>query len=311
MRDSARGAFSLSALDGDLTFVPTIGMWHDRDGGLLAICGEGSTAPGELCLVLPDGKAIKRGSGGISRTGIGWTYNDRLALADVEGMREVDWETFEEIGFTSSASVTPLDNFAWLSDRFIWFDGNSVQRRVGASDFEECAIDTGNMGPGWIMPADLSRGRSWWWLVDCDSGRIYKYDAAAKLELGTPATATSTRTSYPGGCDFPWYSRKHNCFGRYFSPFLGWNVNEPKAAAIVGLAVPGGLGAPGRRRKIHAFVAGSDLEPCAGRAVTFSTTSGSIPVPTVLTDETGLAETYLYTDYDAVAGATLTADLVE
>lgn len=303
----------LSVTFGAITF----GAWDDRFG-IIAIAGAGSTydgssIQGDIIIVKPDMTCIRIGQRGRAWTGVGWSYPDDMIMLRGSSPNGVSRILLPSLAETDSDTGWTETNFAYMpadavAARYLRFNGNNVTYDLvsGGGTVVECVINTGQPGPGRIFPADFSKGQSLWWLVDCGNGKIYQYDALAKAEVA------AKRTIFAGGaCTCPVYSRKHNVFGNIIGGGLAIFANEPSASTI---ATPTFSSSPtaGKRRTISTTVLGTIGEPVIGRIVRFTATNGTIDVPNVATNSSGVASTYWKATFSAAAGPeTLTATLTE
>lgn len=296
--------------DPDLTPVVNVlskGVWVDSLSAILVVLDSDSTTAFDLCLLKQDGVLFRIGKRGKQWQGVGWSYDDYPCLATIspDTVSKVLIPSTLEL-FTETRTLSDVSGFALMSDRYLTFDGNDVikQTFAGVSSVEK-VITTLQPGPGSIFPYNISNGNQLWWLVDRGNGKIYLYDATAKVEL------SAYRTSFGlSDITMPAYSRKHNWFSCLDSDGkLCIFANERKAYALSDPVVVAPIA--GKKSLVYAILTGSNGEACPNRVITFAVNAGTLSMPKVTTNAAGVASTEFDAPFDAIAARTANATLVE
>jgi hypothetical protein len=314
MLSRVAGPIPISAYDVREAFVARAAsaLWVEGLGLVLIADGGAENAFALYALQL-DGRAIRIGKR-LSWGGIGWAH-DGLGggAAEVPCLASGNNTWFRARLPTTAPLEAPHEgtaaraSFAVLPDRVIWFGNDEVRwapHDGAVPDQPEAAMPGNTVGTGSVMPARLSASESLWWLANLESGRLFLYDAVAKVDV--PERRTSLGAAFRAAA----YSRKHDLFFVVRDDGLHVYANEP-AAASVSVPVFSSAPAVGAARELSAQVLGDLGEPCVGRVVDFEVTAGSVERAAVETDADGWARTSYRAPLAPVAGATATARLVE
>lgn len=306
MRSLVHGPVAVVADDLDVphSIDSSVAQWIEGVGLLLV----GSS---QMWVVDLNGVCAKI-SDRVSWYGLGWTYDDFLAVSYGIGSGS-RWSRMivPATAPVGSSYTNPLvGSYAVLKDRLIRFSSGRVYRNdFNSSDGsleKEISNDVG-AASGLILPYDLSRDL--WWLVAVN-GAVFLYDATSKAEV------VGRRTSFgPGTLRSVGYSRKH----KLFFVLRGTNSNltmevwsdESTAASISAPTLDIAPVRAGMRRVVRSRVLGSDGEPCVDRSVRFQATVGTVDREVVRTDEEGWAETNYLAPLAPSLGVMVTATLEE
>ncbi len=322
------------------------GVWHESYGLVIpgtweddVYGGDGVGARG-LCFVRPDGKTIFTGLQDSSvwrLAGLGTIADARqlAAMWIVEGGGgDATWSRCEP---TVAAPIYEqhvlnrgtASTFGVLPDRIITADdwvGDGVLR-ITTVPLTDAGTDPWDLeyeftGTSEVYQPQLayagqnSSGHHTWWIGNAWDGQLFLYDSETQEEV------EGTRTCLGPLIDW-WFnsfgfSVKH---GLFFFVQIDWAPpyeqrvlvfsTEPVATSIAAPAIAGTL-VRGRRAVVSTTVTGDYGEPCPGRVVTFSATTGTFLPEAALTDADGVARTVIQAPMTAPAGTeTLTATLVE
>lgn len=305
---TALTSYSLASTDALVSaLVPTTGVWDDSLGGICCVADTGSTNVGTLALIKPDGKYVQYGRRSVTYTHIGYSHDGYIATrtSGLIGQR-TDPRATLPIGTARTANAT--GSFAMLSDRFLYFDGKNVTYATfGGSTGTAAVINAAGGSAGSIFPYNLAGGNNLWWLCDHTNGYLYLYNATAVAKVA------DYDSGFGGAVVFATYSRKHNVFGVVMNSLpttLKLFANVPQAASISTPTMSASV-IVGIRNTCSVTVLGSNSEPCPNRAVTFSSDAGAFPVPTVLTNASGVASATFEPPWSWVETITITATLTE
>ncbi len=301
------------------------GFWEDGRG-LWFVSDTGSTHAGEIYLVHLDGKAV--------RVGYRMTYSIRgLAQAPDEGLEVLAYDPGYDKWFKTHLPVMdevgPIHTEGQpgdvvLADRYLWCSWGPGGSSASVSSysyptshsngvehtFTGTASGSGNPA---LFDAGLVSGHRCLWCLDKGSGSLLHYDATARTE------GPAARTSLGSGVRLAGYSVKLGLFVAVRRDTtrtpnvdqLYVYANEPVAASI---SAPSFSPAPARGGSslLSSRVLGTLAEPCAGRNVAFTVSSGSLESSVTATDSEGYARTRWFGPTDgAPQGATATATLTE
>jgi hypothetical protein len=265
----------------------------------------------DVCILKPDGRVFRIGQRGRTWAGVGWSFDDVLCLQSSNATPAISRMIAPPLIELDKRNQSGIIDFAVMVDRYLVFDGNLVVATTipGNVTSTEKIITVGEPAGGRIYPYDLTNGKQLWWLTNTGSGKVYLYDAVAKIEL------SSYRTTFGAAVDFAAYSRKWNVFATILARQVTIFANEPKASSIT---VPQFIPVPsaGKQSVVSAQVLGSFLEPCVKRQVTFTAGNGAFPitnttVATVDTDSSGVASILWNAPYDPQGAKNMVATLVE
>jgi hypothetical protein len=316
MLSLVHGPVAVSCWDPVETLVPAAGMAVWVEGlGLVVIAGAGSSHGGDLYAIQLNGKALRIGQR-LAWTAIGWRHapldaarNDLPVLARASSAEVVRLPSTTPVLALPSGLAYPFAPFAALADRLVAFaDGILYATPLDGGPVVQEAMLEVLSGAGQVMPANLGAGSDWW-CAHPGTGKLYRYDAIAGAEVA------SRRTSLGGSFHCCGYSRKHAVFvalrpdaGVYK---LSVYANEPKAATLSAPAFSSSPVRRGRAYEVSARLLGDLGEPCPGRVVSFTATHGEVDPTGVETDADGWARSTYRAPRVAVAGAQLTATMVE
>jgi hypothetical protein len=313
MLSRVAGPIPIAAYDPREAFVPRAGaaLWVEGLGLLTIADGVAENAFSLYALQL-DGRAFRLGKRlswdgiGLAHDGLGGSAAERPCLASGARWFRAALPTTApleamHVGAAARASfaVMPDRVIYYAAGRVFWlpYDG-SVPAEI------EAELPGGTPAAGCIMPARLSASECLWWLANRETGALFLYDAVAKVEVA------ARRTSLGAAFRAAAYSRKHDLFFVVRDDGLHAYANEP-AAASVSVPVFSSPPARGAVRELAARVLGDQGEPCGRRVVEFEVTAGAVEREAVETDADGWARTTYRAPLVAVAGASVTARLVE
>lgn len=328
----------------DVLDEASAGVWHDSFGFL--VVGTWDFGRG-LCFVRPDGKVLVAQvadtvyNSAIPLDGFGYIpgTNQPAAAWFGDGAPD-DWAELEgltaqpRVGGQSGLISEGFSQFPFgvLSDRLIYAsDWNpSATSFDGVARILTRPLNDGVDGHDWTVEYEFAStadytgqmlhyagrddaGHDTWWVVN-DDGRVLRYDSTAQEEVANSRTAFGDPLSFY--LNSAGYSIKHRLFfvlTRYPSgttQYLYVYSPEPVADSITAEVLDTVV--RGNRARVRATVLGDQGEPCPGRVVTFSTTTGSALMTPAKTDANGVANAVLQAPTTAPSGTeTLTATLVE
>ncbi len=291
--------------------VGPYGQWIEGRG-MFFLSAAGSTHVGDLYLLQLDGRAVRIGHPQRPDMSVmGWSPSDgRVCFAGLSGWWKSAVPTIPVETLQSSVVPGP---FGVLPDRVIAASTNKILSgpwNLGAwLTLEEHRFPF--TGTPFLSYAGCVGGSERWWVTEHLAGGVYLYDSGTRMEV-VPA-----RTSLGQGFILSGYSLKHDLFFAVRTDTsrtpnvdqLYVYAHEPVAATI---SAPVFAPAPrrGGRSRLSVQVLGDQGEPCVGRNVQFTVSTGSLALAVVATDATGTATTDYVAPNAAVSGQTATATLV-
>lgn len=297
----------LDPLEGAVTFNAGICFYSDHLG-LVCVADSGDHV-NELYAVQRDGSAVRIGSrrttnalGGDTEEGP-WLFNSatttlfRMLLPST-----TELETYDLLGTVGS--------FGIVDGRLIEFTGATiVGGELGTTPaLEYSFVSPVSSGAGVILFAGRVDGNYLFWCVDRGNGRVYLYDATNRTEV------EGRRTTLGEGFRACGYSIKNAVFVVLRRESGTENIYvysiEPVADALSDPTFDP-TPAVGRRSTVSCVLTGDLDEPCPDRNITFTATVGEVIPATVVTDETGRAESFYYAPFVASTGEQIGATLAE